>query len=176
MNNNKFKQTEIGEVEAKVDNAVRKLYQKDLYLFQAGVHERTIVHKLAEYLQWEFKGVWNVDCEYNRDGLEIKSLEMIVSDEEEKKEHRIFPDIIVHVRGKTGIAFNKLVVEIKTSNSSSVGDIEKLRGFTSPEHGFNYRCGLFIRFNNNVQGTFPFEGLVLEKRWFQNGEEINYEN
>lgn len=166
----------MAEIETLVNNALEKLYKKDLYLFLAGVHERTIAHKLAEYFQQEFKGVWNVDCEYNRDELEIKSLERIIKDEGEREIHRIFPDIVVHVRGKTGRTFNKLVVEIKSSRDSSNGDIEKLCGLTSPKYRFNYQYGLFIRFNNNIKGAIPIEELVLEKQWFQNGEEIKDES
>lgn len=171
----KFKQTEIDEIKAKVDTAIRKLHQKDLYLFQVGVHERTIVHKLAEYLQQEFKGVWAVDCEYNRDGLCVKDLEMIVKDEKERKEHRIFPDIVIHVRGKSGRSFNKLVIEIKSSDDSATGDIEKLRGLTSSTRGFNYQYGLFIRFRNNIRESIPIAELVAERRWFCAGEELNDE-
>jgi len=173
MKTTNYKQTEIDKIEVKVDSAVEKLYARDLYLFQVGVHERTIAHKLAEYLQQEFRGVFNVDCEYNRDRLNMKALKGIVKDKEEKKRHRIFPDIIVHIRGKRGRVFNKLVIEIKSSNKSNAGDIEKLRGLTSQKHGFEYKYGLFIRFKNNIEKATPIEELVLEKRWFQNGKEID---
>ena len=173
MKNQNYKQTEFIEVEAKVDIAIEKLCQKDLYLFQAGVHERTISHKFAGYLQQEFKGVFSVDCEYNRDGLNTKALEGVVNEREERQKHRIFPDIIVHVRGKNGNPFNKLVIEIKSSNDSNTGDIEKLCGLTSPKHRFNYKYGLFIRFKNNIEKAMPIEELVLEKRWFQNGKKVN---
>ena len=36
-------------------------------------NERSLTHKLAEYLQCEFPD-WHVDCEYNRHGLDVKRL------------------------------------------------------------------------------------------------------
>ena len=67
-------------------------------LLQLNANERSITHKLAEYLQREFSD-WNVDCEYNRLGAAIKRLpapEAIGSDDEDGR--TIFPDIIVHRR------------------------------------------------------------------------------
>lgn len=166
---------QLSEINTRVDKAILQLYQRDLYLLSIGVHERTVSHKLAEYLQQEFKGAWNVDCEYNRDELESKSLEMIVHDEDEKRQHKIYPDIIVHLRGKSGGTFNKLAIEIKTSDDSNDGDIQKLSGLTSLKYNFKYQYGLFLRFNHNFKFTASLEEFVIEKRWFNKGLELDYE-
>ena len=47
--------------------ALSELIERDSFLFEADANERSITHKLAEYLQAQFQD-WNVDCEYNRNG------------------------------------------------------------------------------------------------------------
>lgn len=39
---------------------------RDIYLLKEDVTERAIVHKFAEYLQYEFGSFYSEDCEYNR--------------------------------------------------------------------------------------------------------------
>jgi hypothetical protein len=161
---------QLAEVRDHINIALTKLFKKDLYLFQVGVHERTITHKFAEYLQEEFR-VHSVDCEYNRDGLDIKMIEPLILDEEERKEINIFPDIIIHIRGKND--FNKLVIEIKSSNLSNSGDIQKLKALTSSSYKFKYKYGLFVRFNNNIKENIgSTDDLVKEVTWFVDGNEV----
>jgi hypothetical protein len=64
-------------VEAKVSSAIDKLMANDRLLLQYDANERSISHKLAEYLQLEFTD-WNVDCEYNRKGHDPKRLNLKV--------------------------------------------------------------------------------------------------
>ena len=91
----------------KVVKAFQTFFIKDRYLLDNDVHEVTISHKLAEYLQYQFPDM-NVDCEYNRqvppdNGDNIKRR----SDTGD----RVRPDIIVHKRGSN--ENNCLVIEIK---------------------------------------------------------------
>jgi len=84
-----------------------------------------------------------VDCEYNRDEHNSKRLELdtetIRSDEDQAK--TVYPDIIVHERGKSK---NLLAIEIKKdSGESSDKDLRKLRALRR-QLGYSY--GLFIRF------------------------------
>jgi hypothetical protein len=53
------------KVERKVKCSINKLMEFDDFLLEKDVNERSITHKLAEYMQQEFKD-WDVDCEYNR--------------------------------------------------------------------------------------------------------------
>lgn len=62
-------------VKQKVESTIRRMRTQDLFLIQANTNERSISHKLAEYMQLEFP-LWKVDCEYNRHGDEIKKLEV----------------------------------------------------------------------------------------------------
>jgi len=119
----------IEDVKSRITLALLELYRHDFELFDIEVNERSITHKLAEYLQWQFP-YWHVDCEYNRREEKKKKLE----------EERVFPDIIVH-RRRTG--HNLLVIEVKKGGGSSKEDINKLRRFIkTPE--YLYRYGVFL--------------------------------
>lgn len=118
-------------VKGRVHAAVEKLLKNDKFLFKVGSSERSITHKLGEYLQEQFRE-WDVDCEYNRHGVAPKSLQSwprrggqaSAADGDPRK---VFPDIIVHRRGTSR---NLLVIEAKKSNgASSTSDEEKLGAF-----------------------------------------------
>ena len=64
---------ESGEIRRKVQSAIDKFKQRDSVLLEIDVNERTMTHKLAEYLQQEFQE-WDVDCEYNRKIKDLKKL------------------------------------------------------------------------------------------------------
>jgi hypothetical protein len=143
----------IEEICQRVDTAIGILFKNDIYLLKIGVHERTVSHKLAEYLQAQFPD-WNVDCEYNRKGGVVQKL----LTRECSKKPKVYPDIIIHQRGTTN---NLLVIEMKTSDLPIECDIEKLILFTSkPE--FNYSYGLFIKFNKTNDH---------EMKWYSEGQE-----
>jgi len=143
----------IDEIKKKVGISLEVLFKNDFFLLKAS--ERSVAHKLAEYLQTQFPD-WNVDCEYNRKGLAPKVLNGIHECSEQKKTDRVYPDIIVHRRNTDD---NLLVVEIKIKDDDCC-DIEKLKKFTSSSGEFKYRLGLFIKFNEEK----PL-------RWFKNGNE-----
>jgi len=54
------------QVKERLETALRKLYVRDSYLLEHDAHERSITHKLGEYLQQLFPD-YDVDCEYNLD-------------------------------------------------------------------------------------------------------------
>lgn len=157
----KFREISDDEVKASFFVALDQLFKNDAFLLQSGVneagdemergaHERSVAHKLAEYLQSQFPG-WHVDCEYNRDGLQVKT---------QKGTRRVFPDIVVHHRG---IKDNLLVIELKTSKESNKEDLEKLRQFT--ENGkYEYQLGVSIRLVKD-----KIEKLI----WYKNGQQKN---
>jgi hypothetical protein len=148
-------QPTLEEIDQKVHISIGVLFKNDRFLLTNGVHERSISHKLAEYLQTQFPD-WNVDCEYNRKGHgETKKLPRDCSTDD-----KVYPDIIIHQRSTIK---NLLVIEIKSSNLSEKCDIKKLKLFTSdPE--FNYSYGLFIRLKETNQPTL---------KWFSDGQEIS---
>lgn len=147
------------KIKKKVKGAIGVLLKNDSFLLERGVNERSISHKLAEYLQAEFPD-WDVDCEYNLKGIEIKKLEGIQECDEHRKTDRVLPDIIVHQRNTNN---NLLVVELKKENLNPDCDKMKLKLFTAPNGDYKYILGLFVQFN----GT-SYPQLV----WFKNGETI----
>ena len=160
----------LKDVQKKVKTALRLLRELDSFLLEADTNERTISHKLAEYLQKEFPD-YNVDCEYNRHGYDIKKLGNLKVpngnlswDEPEAK--TIFPDIIVHKRNTDENNF--LVIEIKKSSNKKglQFDIEKLVALTAEE--YQYRFGLFLIISMNR----TFDSLV----WYSDGEIIDEEH
>jgi hypothetical protein len=135
------------EIKRKVEFCIRQLLRNDYHLLEINAHERSIAHKLAEYLQRQFPE-WHVDCEYNRHGIGIKKL----------GEARVYPDIIVHLRNTF---FNLLVIELKCSNENYKGDIEKLKKFTDQNGEFKYKLGLFLKI---------LDKEIKEMIWFKNGQ------
>lgn len=139
--------------------AINLFIKHDSFLLQRNVNERSLSHKLAEYLQGEFQG-WHVDCEYNRDHDLTKRLKVPkgttpIDDTEGKT---VFPDIIVHHRNNND---NLLVIEVKKSSNPDNGDFDrkKLEAFVKPP--FSYQYGLFLKLN--VVGT---EMANHELEWF----------
>ena len=151
-------------VERKVDAALRRLRIQDSFLIEACTNERTISHKLAEYLQEEFPD-WKVDCEYNRHGMDKKELEVprdnISWDDLEAK--TVFPDIIVHRRNTDD--YNLLVIEVKKSSNaeSRQFDNNKLMAFTKKPYHYNF--GLFLEIS--------IIGDVDALKWYSNGGVMN---
>src|SRR5258708_2030866 len=138
-------------VKEKVTAAIEVLYQRDTYLLQTDVNERSISHKLASYLQEAFSD-WDVDCEYNRnhdDPELLKRLQISAEDvsPDDVQARTVFPDIIVHHRGTSD---NLLVIEIKktTNQLSDDFDKQKLREF---KRQLGYCYALFLRFQTGCE-------------------------
>jgi hypothetical protein len=126
-----------------VSKSLLKLKKNDWKLLKSDVNERSITHKLAIYLQENFPN-FDVDCEYNRDGLDPKILNLPVSNilDNDTEAKTVFPDIIIHERGTNN---NILVIEVKKSsnrNSNGRTDEEKLYAYIQQ---LGYRFGLFIK-------------------------------
>jgi hypothetical protein len=114
-----------------IATAIEQLFASDAALLIRDVHERTIAARLADHLRPRFSE-WHVDCEYNRDGHEIKKVDGII----------VVPDIIIHRRGTTE---NLLVIEVKKSNTRvpDEQDIEKIHGFR--ESHLRYQYAIFLK-------------------------------
>lgn len=95
------------------------LHKNDSFLLENNVNERSVTHKLAEYIQLQFQE-YHVDCEYNRMPGETierpyinKKLNLPIDSIEtnDTKAKTVFPDIVVHRRGDN--MMNLLVIEAK---------------------------------------------------------------
>lgn len=124
-----------------VVHATDELLRRDAHLLITDAHERSIAHRLANYLELRFPG-WHVDCEYNRDGHDPKALRTVPDLPPGREARDVYPDIIVHHRG---VRDNLLVIELKksTSATSDSYDLAKLRAY---QRELDYQHALFIRF------------------------------
>lgn len=137
-----------------MDRAIQCVYAHDTLLFHVEVSEWAIAHRLAVYLE-RMLPEWNVDCEYNRQGLgrDPKTNEL---------DAKIRPDITIHHRGKLPIEHNLLVIELKKREDQD--DWDKVSEMTKPPAGkrkFQYQYGLALSF-------FP----QLEVHWYENGKPV----
>lgn len=117
---------EQSDVETRIIHAREKLLKREGFLLENDVNERSITHKLAQYLEEEFPG-WDVDCEYNRVGTDltikrIKRLDFCAEQcrTDDTNAQTVYPDIIVHHRGEENE--NLLAIEAKKkSNHTDTG-------------------------------------------------------
>lgn len=152
---------EIEEIEHRIDNALSQLTSplNDKYLLEHNLGERCIAHRFAIHLAEQFPD-WDIDCEYNRNGDQLK--EMPLSEECKtllRKTGRVFPDIIVHKRGREGP--NLLAVELKIKGRPGEEcDIAKLQGYIS---NIGYSCGLYVSFNSGFVDDHIAKKLFLHE-------------
>lgn len=108
-------------------------------------NERSIAHKLAEYLQIEFPE-YEVDCEYNRFFKDPKILDVFIEKIGVSKRRLVIPDIIIHKRGND--SHKLLVIEVKKNLEDFHYDEDKLKAFTSqPEYA--YKFGVLLVFDKS---------------------------
>ncbi|MDP3052599.1 MAG: hypothetical protein Q8N22_01425 [bacterium] len=118
------------------------------FLLEKDVNERSITHKLAECLTPLFPE-WDIDCEYNRVGDKLYNPKKIglfpepVSSDDGKAV-TIYPDIIIHHRGKIGLDNNLAVIELKKNpnKKQSDKDIDKIRKIKKE---LEYQIGIFLK-------------------------------
>jgi len=137
------------EMFEKVKSAFTKFFKNNATLFDVNANERSITHKLAEYLQEAFSHM-DVDCEYNRHRNLVKKIsvyehEKIMPDDLEAK--TVYPDVVIHKR-KTD-DHNLLVIEVKKANSArrtNKDDEKKLKAFTGNDYhnNYHYKVGLYV--------------------------------
>ncbi|MGO5164771.1 MULTISPECIES: hypothetical protein [unclassified Candidatus Paralachnospira] len=137
------------QIEELLNKALKRFYKKDSCLVDmvpgvkqdnGGHHvgERAIVFRLAHYMQNimdkmpVFKG-YVLDCEYNRDGTDIKKLQ----------EKCVYPDVIIHQRQNN--ENNLLVMEVKTYWNNDTGqDMKKIEKFMDPDGNYKYKFGVSL--------------------------------
>ncbi|ADG07412.1 hypothetical protein [Kyrpidia tusciae] len=138
-------------VRKRVEKSLNMLIRNDIYLFEIDVHERTIAHRLAVYLEKEFSS-WNIDCEYNRNGYNPKLINL-----GSRGERRAYPDIIIHHRGTSS---NLLAIEMKKlpTQVDPETDKDKLKQYI---RHLDYKFGLFLLLSTSIPGCG-----ISEIEWF----------
>lgn len=142
--------------------SVSKAYECDSSLIKRGM-EQASVARIYFYMQealkydsrYEQLSVYNLDSEYNKNGLRTKRTSRFLRGTR--------PDIIMHLREDEPRQENVFILEFKANgvNVDMERDVNKLEDFTSIECGYNYFIGVLVKLND----------LCAEYRYFQNGEE-----
>ena len=171
------------EIERLLCDSIEELLTKDTWLLQNDVSERSITHKLAEYLQHRIPHL-HVDCEYNRNATagphEPKTLLGVrqrarhayaqARDDDDPTGCSVYPDIIIHRRRTNNE--NLLVVEVKKDNRRYGGDLDrqKLAAFTQQgeENDYNFRYGAFVVLGIPDVNAHNAQ-LVWHVEWYEKG-------
>ena len=115
-----------------IKTSSQELIDKDFFLLKYDVSERAITHRFAIYLENQLKSHfpgYQVDCEYNRDGIGLGAKIVRMKEDSEKlgyKLRKVFPDVIVHKRGEQS---GLIAIEIKKTNQSIDRDTKKLKAY-----------------------------------------------
>jgi hypothetical protein len=149
------------KVKRVVEEALNDFYLNDSILLADKTNERTITHRLAEYLQRRLPG-WTVDCEYNRWWKSLAPRHSKVAQIDctcdpprlDSEGGCVVPDIIVHHRRTDD---NLLAIEVKTRWNLDPHDDCKLRAYTNAS-GLAYRFGLFL--------TLADLGVEPDLKWY----------
>lgn len=144
-----------------VEQAVEQVLAEDEVLFQRGVAEWSVAHRLAVYLEVfsdRFPG-WSVDCEFNRQPFDEESDDLSPDQTKKVGGETKRPDIIVHKRADPDAnveSDNLLAIELKV-NEEEDGDIADIEDIRAEKE---YDCGVFIDFYggpNTLQEWTPEE-------------------
>jgi len=143
------------EIQTKIDEAINKLLTKDKILLQNDSSERAITHKLACYLEEHFPE-WDIDCEYNRNMLNVKMLKDTCRSSDNNNGSPVLPDIIIHKRMTNE---NYIVIEVKKTTNPETDDCDKQK-LLAFRNELGYTHGLFIRFKTGCEDI-----KVEYKKW-----------
>lgn len=141
--------------------AIREFYKNDNILWNINAGERCMVFRIGLYLDTLITsdpafGKYSVDCEYNRQGDNVKSLV--------NKGHRniIIPDILIHKRNYPD---NIIAIKFKKTGNSISADKEKLLNLTDQNKEYKYKAGLLI-----VLGKKSFRVITYESGTIKSDE------
>lgn len=167
MENQEFS---VRELQQKVEQAVSDFVRENPSLLELEAHEQAISHRVAYYLESQFrKGTnLNVDCEYDQHldvcktfnfEKEYKKCDCVGCKKARKKKSNpkklCRPDILVHSRGNDDR--NLIVIEIK-QDERCLFDEAKLKALTKPKTEeakgeFGYQLGVFLYFPKKITGV-----------------------
>src|SRR3954452_11826507 len=161
-----------GRMHAELDKvlaALARFYRRESYLFEHDLGERTLTHRLAVHVEYQFPG-WEVDCDYDRLGertLRLPHGTIVSTDDHLAKS--VYPDIVVHQRE---IPNNLLAIEVrKAANHQPLEhDQHKLRALTDPHLWFAYWIGVLVTLGkHHVTASEVYTSGVVDRSlsgWF----------
>lgn len=122
-----FTTASLGDLTARLKQAVATMARQDAELLEAEASERSVTNRLSWHLQPLFPD-WNLDCEFNCwTGPWQRKGHMIVSTTSAATEARtIFPDLMIHRRRK-GDRLAVIEVTLSSQRQTRHQVIKKLR-------------------------------------------------
>lgn len=145
---------EFKKLKDAVNNSLQRFMDEDGTLIDVNSSERSMTHALAvQFTKETFFNDWHIDCEYNRNGqrvpktLDIPKAKCEKCNAGDSCSHNVFPDIIIHKRGKEGP--NLLVIEAKKQKEDPGLDKEKIKAYIKE---LKYKYGLFLAFPDESTG------------------------
>ncbi len=156
------------EIKKIIKDVLRDMRKHEPEFFDSkfDINERSLTHKMAEYLQKEFKN-FSVDCEYNRmiddNGNQVgkkitrcnKYKKGNPTSYEDKKGKTIYPDIVVHRRGLKGKGTNLVVIEVKKISNKTIENEKfdkcKLKALKDTSGKFGYENAYFVVVGNKEE-------------------------
>lgn len=139
------------DVQWLLEQALEAFYAAEMHLLRTDASERSMTHRLALHLTPLFPD-YDVDCEYNRDGFDVKRLalhERAVQDDDTEAV-TVFPDIVVHRRGHNDA--NLLVIEVKKASSTVNADYDMLK-LEAFKHELKYRHAVHLTLGLDGNGA-----------------------
>lgn len=119
--------------------AYQTFLERDIHLINVNTNERSLTHRIAVYLEWRFPQNYSVDCEYSRNGNDIKVLPSYRGN----RTGEVLPDIIVHERWTIN---NLLVIEAKKDEDWV--DRDKLAAYIND---LWYQFAVLMKFPRNLE-------------------------
>ena len=160
MTKNKNKEKLSKELIDIFEKAKNEFLEKEKDIIKNDTNERTLTQRLAFYLELQLRknikyNDYSVNCEYNKDGEDIKRLKF----GKNAKRKKIYPDIIIH---QVKIKDNLIAIEMKKTtsrNTDNIKDIEKLKALTDEKNCYSYILGIYFELditdnNNNIINFF----------------------
>ncbi len=139
------------DVQGSLEQALDAFQVAELHLLRTDASERSMTHRLALHLTPLFPE-FDVDCEYNRDGFDVKrlALHQRAVQDDDTEAVTVFPDIVVHRRGHNDA--NLLVIEVKKASSTVNADYDMLK-LEAFRHELKYRHAVHLTLGLGADGT-----------------------
>ena len=132
------------------------------YFVSTEGRERSMVFRIAHRLANKIEGKYE-DTFVDLEPTKCNGICKTCRHEHDGKEHRIYPDLIIHQRNITGY----MVVEFKCSEQEWEHDENKLKCLTTPKENNNrstpfYKLGAFVYLANDLKN--------VQIRIYENGQ------
>ena len=137
-------------------SSIAELYEKDSILLKKDydIHERTVCHRLAIYIEKNLKVDYHVDVEYNRmrtkygvDDIGDVIGKVLNWEGSGEGSSFVYPDIIIHKRN-TEQNFVDIEVKMVWKNRLKRLDYQKINMYISQ---LNYKHGVYVELAENLK-------------------------